>query len=89
MQVLWIIAPMRRTSIHLPPELRKRADRRARQLGISFGELVRCALAAFLDEAQEPGARDVFFADRAVFFGEVPSRAATHHDENLYPSDGR
>lgn len=80
---------MRRTSILLPSALRNRADRQARRLGISFGELVRRALVALLDEAEAPGARDALFADRAVCSCEIPSGATTHHDAHLYPTDGR
>ena len=79
---------MRRTSILLPEALRNRADRHARQLGISFGELVRRALAATLDASEEPAPRDPFFADGSVHSGPVPDGASVHHDEHLYPEHG-
>jgi hypothetical protein len=75
---------MNRTSILVPPELRNRADRRARQLGISFGELVRRALAAMLDEALEVETGDAFLAEGAVYDGDAPGGASIHHDEHLY-----
>lgn len=78
---------MRRTSILLPPELRNRADQRARQLGISFGELVRRALIALLNGTGASGAQDAFLADRAVYSGEIPSGASIHHDAHLYGKD--
>lgn len=79
---------MRRTSILLPEALRNRADGHARRLGISFGELVRRALVAVLDETDGPGARDPLFADGAVHSGAVPGGASVHHDEHLDPGQG-
>lgn len=76
---------MRRTSILLPPSLRNRADRQARRLGISFGELVRRALASLLDEAERSADRDPFFADGTTHAGDAPSGASVHHDRHLYP----
>jgi len=73
-----------RTSILLPPELRNRADRLARRLGISFGELVRRTLAAALEESDERESGDAFFADGAVYTGDAPSGASVHHDDHLY-----
>ncbi len=57
-------------------------------MGISFGELVRRALAALLDEqgARETG--DAFLAEGPVHDGAAPSDASVHHDEHLY-GDGR
>ena len=74
---------MRRTSILLPQSLRNRADRHARRLGISFGELVRRSLDTMLNDFEGPAGRDSFFADDAVHTGEVPSGASIHHDEHL------
>ena len=80
---------MRRTSILLPQTLRNRADREAQRLGISFGELVRRALDALLREEERVQARDPFFADGAVYTGDVPPGASVHHDDHLYPEGGR
>ena len=80
---------MRRTSILLPESLRNRADRQARRLGISFGELVRRALAAVLRESEGSAGRDAFFADGAMYSGDVPPGASIHHDEHLYPERDR
>lgn len=79
---------MRRTSILLPESLRNRADRHARHLGISFGELVRRALETVLDASDEPMARDALFADDAVYAGPVPDGASVHHDEPHDPEAG-
>ena len=80
---------MRRTSILLPQSLRNRADRHARRLGISFGELVRRALATVLSDSEGPAGRDSFFADGALHSGKVPSGASIHHDDHLYPGRDR
>ena len=68
----------------LPPELRNRAERRARQLGISFGELVRRTLAAALEGNGAGEIRDPLFSDDAVFRGDAPSDASSRHDDYLY-----
>jgi len=75
---------MHRTSILFPAELRNRADRRARQMGISFGELVRRVLSVALDESDAVETGDAFFADGAVHTGDAPSGASVHHDDHLY-----
>jgi hypothetical protein len=80
---------MRRTSILLPQSLRNRADRHAHSLGISFGELVRRALAAMLSDSERPAGSDSFFADGAIYSGDLPSGASIHHDEHLYPGPER
>lgn len=74
---------MRKTTIHLPKALRDRAERRAHQLGISLGELVRRALTALLAQAGPYGGRDPFFADEAVYAGPVPPGASVRHDDHL------
>jgi hypothetical protein len=79
-----IINTMKRTSLLLPPELRNRAERRAKQLGISFGELVRRALVTVLDTADAGETRDPFYADAAIHDGDAPPDASVHHDEHLY-----
>jgi hypothetical protein len=80
----YIIPAMKRTSVLLPPDLRNRADRRARQLGISFGELVRRALVRMLESAGTADGGDAFLADGAVHRGDAPDGASIHHDDHLY-----
>jgi hypothetical protein len=72
---------MHRTTILLPNELRRRADREAKSLGISLSELIRRRLAA--DEGQATAERPRFFA-RQPWTGPGPSDAAANHDTYLY-----
>lgn len=74
---------MKRTTIMLPPELKARAMRAARERGISFGELLRQSLRATI-EGQRSVYDDPLFADSAVFEGETPEDLSTRHDDYLY-----
>jgi len=47
---------MHRTQILLPAELERRTEASARRHGISKGEVVRRALAEYLDKRRQPGA---------------------------------
>jgi hypothetical protein len=79
---------MHRTTLMLPPDLKTRAQSRAREMGISFGELVRQALESEL--SAPPGRRDddPLFADVAVFGGEAPADLSAAHDRYLYDEHG-
>ena len=70
---------MHRTTILLPSELRQRADREAKSLGITLSELIRRRLA---EGAAEPG-RSRFFA-RQPWSGPGPDDTAANHDTYLY-----
>lgn len=72
---------MHRTTILLPDELRRRADREAKALGISLSELIRRRLAA--DGEQENVVRPRFFA-RQPWPGSGPTDTAANHDSYLY-----
>ena len=72
---------MHRTTILLPNELRKRADREAKSLGISLSELIRRRLAA--DDGQATVERPRFFT-RQPWTGPGPSDTAANHDNYLY-----
>ncbi len=75
---------MHRTTVMLPDDLRGRALRRARELGVSLGELIRQSLDAQLARNRTPTEEDALFADRAVFTGEAPSNLSQNHDRYLY-----
>jgi hypothetical protein len=69
----------------LPGSLKMRAVRRARELGISLGELIRLSLDQALSTADRQDTKqDPFFADTATFEGEVPPDTAARHDDYLY-----
>jgi hypothetical protein len=74
---------MQRTTIMLPNDLKARALRRAKELGVSFGEFVRESLSAQLSRADQ-NADDPLFADQAVFEEEAATDVATDHDRYLY-----
>ena len=80
---------MDRTTIMLPPDLKRRALQRAKELGISFGEFVRTSLGDRLrtpkkGKGQE---RDPFFADEEFYEGPSPGDWAENHDRYLYGED--
>lgn len=72
---------MHRTTILLPNELRRSAEREAKALGISLSELIRRRLAATGESAIAERPR--FFA-RQPWTGQGPSDTAANHDAYLY-----
>ncbi len=75
---------MNRTTLMLPTDLKARSERRARDLGISFGELVRRSLVRWLDETASPAAQDALYADAVVSAADTPSDLSAHPDDYLY-----
>ena len=76
---------MTRTTLMLPPELRRKAFEEAHKLGISFGEFVRAAMRRALERAPKGDrVHDSFLDDKAVYKGPVPSDSSTNHDAYLY-----
>lgn len=71
------------TTIMLPEPLKALAQERARELGVSLGELVRESLERHLDV---PGNRleDPLFADVPVYDGPAPEDLSEEHDRHLY-----
>lgn len=78
---------MRRTTVMLPADLRRRAFRRAKLRGVSFGVVVRDSLDAALPALEETGGDDSLFADAAVWRGRAPRALARDHDRFLYDSE--
>jgi hypothetical protein len=72
---------MKRTTIMLPEALRRRAAFRAKQRGISLGELIRDSLDASLPAVSYD--QDPLFED-VVFDGPAPKDLSARHDEYLY-----
>jgi hypothetical protein len=79
---------MQRTTIMLPPALKMRAERRAREMGISLGELIRTSLASRVQTAARLDGNDPLLADDAVFTGNAPADVAERHDTYLYGNSG-
>jgi hypothetical protein len=74
---------MKRTTIMLPEELRRRALFRAKQRGVSLGELIRDSLDAALPDVTYDAQRDPLFED-VVFDGSAPPDLSANHDKYLY-----
>lgn len=78
---------MKRTTVMLPADLRRRAFRRAKEQGVSFGVVVRDSLDAALPALERTDGDDSLFADGAVWRGPVPRALAREHDRFLYDSE--
>ena len=66
----------------LPVRLKHRANRLARKLGISLGELIRESLRDALHRRQDDD--DPLYADDVSYPGPAPADLAADHDEYLY-----
>ena len=77
---------MKRTTIMLPEDLRRRAIFRARQRGVSLGELIRDSLDAVLPNVSYDAGKDPLFED-VVFDGPAPRDLSTRHDKYLYDDE--
>ena len=77
---------MKRTTIMLPEDLRRRAMTRARQRGVSLGELIRDSLDAALPGVSYEAGSDPLFED-VVFDGPAPRDLSTRHDKYLYDDE--
>lgn len=80
-------ASMRRTTVMLPADLRRRAFRRAKEQGVSFGVVVRESLDAALPATEGVGGHDSLFADGDVWRGRSPATLARDHDAFLYDAE--
>ena len=79
---------MHRTTIMLPADLKAKAARHAREMGISLGELIRDSLANWLNRSGRPDLDDPMLSDSAVFEGPAPHDVAANHDGYLYGEAG-
>lgn len=75
------IVHMHRTTILLPENVRKAAQKEARKNGISLGELIRRRLVSGTEVASS--AVPLFFR-REVWTGATPRDLSERHDEHLY-----
>ena len=78
---------MKRTTIMIPNELKTRATRHAKKIGMSLGGFIRESLEKAMEvENRRPGEddEDPFFSDKAVFSGKSPSDLSANHDDYLY-----
>ena len=72
---------MHRTTILLPPELHLAAEREARELGLSLGELIRRRLAPSMQRAKS---NVPAFFTRKPWTDSGASDLSVHHDKYLY-----
>ncbi len=78
---------MKRTTVMLPADLRRRAFARAHERGVSLGELIRESLDAAIPVSSPARAADPLFTDSAVFAGKAPKDLSAAHDRYLYGED--
>ena len=77
--------PLKPTTIRLSRPLWDEAQALARELGISFAELVRAALQEEIARRRSAGKRDdPFFNDTRVYRGRLPKDYSRDHDRHLY-----
>ena len=79
-------AAMKRTTIMLPDGLRRRALSRARQKGVSLGELIRDSLDAALPAVTYDVEQDPLFED-VIYDGPAPADGSARHDKYLYDEE--
>ncbi len=70
----------------LPEDLRRRALFRARQKGVSLGELIRDSLNAVLPKVTYDAKRDPLFED-VIYDGPAPADVSSDHDRYLYDDE--
>jgi hypothetical protein len=79
-------AAMKRTTIMLPEGLRQRALSRAKQKGVSLGELIRDSLDAALPAMSYDVEHDPLFED-VIYDGPAPADISARHDKYLYDEE--
>ncbi len=80
---------MDRTTIMLPPELKRQAANQAKKMRISLGQYIRLALKNSLKRESIPEYEDdPFMQDNAIFEGRIPENGSASHDEYLYGGKG-
>ena len=79
-------AAMKRTTIMLPEGLRRRALSRAKQKGVSLGELIRDSLDAALPVMSYDAERDPLFED-VIYDGPAAADVSAKHDKYLYDEE--
>ena len=78
---------MRRTTVMLSTDLRRRAHAAARKRNVSLGTLVRESLDAALLTWEAPREDDPLLSDHAVYEGRAPRDLAKAHDRYLYDDE--
>jgi hypothetical protein len=75
---------MHRTTIMLPPSLKKRAEQRARQMKISLGEFLREAAEKLLDQEDRKWLDDPLAGGEYIITRPAPAHMSENVDRYLY-----
>jgi metal-responsive CopG/Arc/MetJ family transcriptional regulator len=75
---------MQRTTIMLPDDLKKMAEREAMRRGASLGEIIRTALKELLQPKKHTNKKDSLFSDSLIYKGPVEKDLSQNHDNYLY-----
>ncbi len=75
---------MVRTTVLIPSKLKKKAEKMAASIGISFGELIRVSLNQVLKGESSKNADDPFFLDKEVYTKSKLEDLSLNHDDYLY-----
>lgn len=78
---------MKRTTVMLPSDLRRRAHAAARKRKVSLGTLVRESLDAALPVWETAREDDPLLSDGEVYQGPAPDDLARAHDHYLYDDE--
>ena len=74
---------MFRTTILLDPEVKAKAEIRAKRLGVSLSQLIRKSLEKEIT-IEAPSEVDPFWADEKIIEDDGPTDFALNHDDYLY-----
>lgn len=76
---------MHRTTILISPELKSQAIKKAREMGVSLGELIRLSLKKIINSKKDNSRKhDLLFSDQTIFKEKAPKDLAKNHDDYLY-----
>jgi len=74
---------MKRTTILIPDQLKKRTEKEAERLNISFSEYIRKSLELMFQPSKDME-MDPLLADKEVFSEKCKKDLSKHHDDYLY-----
>lgn len=75
---------MKRTTIMLPEEIKKRAEQISREQGVSLAELIRLSLLMYMKPKTSKNLKDSLLSDSEVYTKPVPEDISENHDKYLY-----
>jgi len=68
----------------LPGDLKGKALFKAREMGISLGELIRKSIENFIEQQNVNRDYDPFIYDNEFYEGEIESDLSVNHDKYIY-----